>query len=54
MLNKAIQTITNEFNDEKIAFEANLESLLVAIQLLNNPNNGNQLKQADMFRLELL
>jgi hypothetical protein len=54
VLNKAIQPITNELNDEKISFVANIESLLVAMQLLNNPNNGNQLKQADMFRLELL
>ncbi len=54
MLNKAIQPITNEFNDEKISFVANLESLSVEMQLLNNLNNGNQFKKADLFRLELL
>ncbi len=54
MLNKAIQTITNELNDEKISFVASLESLSVEMQLLNNLKNGNQLKKADLFRLELL
>ena len=54
MLNKAIQTITNELNDEKISFVANIESLSAEMQLLNNFNNRNQLKKADLFRLELL
>ena len=54
MLNKAIQTITNELNDEKRTFIANIESLYAEMQLLNNFNNGTQLKKADLFRLELL